>query len=139
VKPNIYVDQNNPHFKAVQKMGATGLLRGVGVPSGWANATYFYPNKKVDINEFLKTWKLKYKYDEPQTAEDMSISDAMYFAALLSGKNQIKNDFEQKWNALALSDFNLQRPITRIELAAVLNEYDVFNKFDVDIFGTFLK
>jgi hypothetical protein len=139
VMPYIDVDQNHPHFKAVQKMGATGLLRGVGVPSGWANATYFYPNKKVDINEFLKTWKLKYKYDQPQTSEDMTISDAMYFAAVLSGKNQIKNDFEQKWNALALSDFNLQRPITRIELAAVLNEYDVFNKFDVDIFGTFLK
>jgi len=139
VMPYIDVDQNHPHFKAVQKMGATGLLRGVGVPSGWANATYFYPNKKVDINEFLKTWELKYKYDQPQTAEDMTISDAMYFAAVLSGNNQIKNDFEQKWNALELSDFNLQRPITRIELAAVLNEYDVFNKFDVDIFGTFLK
>ena len=139
VMPYIDVDQNNPHFKAVQKMGATGLLRGVGVPSGWANATYFYPNKKVDINEFLKTWKLKYKYDQPQTAEDMTISDAMYFAAVLSGKSQIKNDFEQKWNALSHNDFNLQRPITRIELAAVLNEYDVFNKFDVDIFGTFLK
>jgi len=139
VMPYIDVDQNNPHFKAVQKMGATGLLRGVGVPSGWANATYFYPNKKVDINEFLKTWKLKYKYDQPQTAEDMTISDAMYFAAVLSGKSQIKNDFEQKWKELLLNDFNLQRPITRIELAAVLNEYDVFNKFDVDIFGTFLK
>jgi hypothetical protein len=139
VMPYIDVDQNHPHFKAVQKMGATGLLRGVGVPSGWANATYFYPNKKVAINEFLKTWKLKYKYDQPQTVEDMTISDAMYFAAVLSGKSQIKNDFEQKWNALALSDFNLQRPITRIELAAVLNEYDVFNRFDVDIFGTFLK
>jgi len=139
VMPYIDVDQNNPHFKAVQKMGATGLLRGVGVPSGWANATYFYPNKKVDINEFLKTWKLKYKYDQPQTAEDMTISDAMYFAAVLSGKSQIKNDFEQKWKELVLNDFNLQRPITRIELAAVLNEYDVFNKFDVDIFGTFLK
>lgn len=139
VMPYVDVDQNNLHFKAVQKLGATGLLRGVGVPSGWANATYFYPNKKVAINEFLKTWKLKYKYDSPQTAEDMTISDAMYFATLLSGNNQIKNDFEQKWKALALNDFNLQRPITRIELAAVLNEYDVFNRFDVDIFGTFLK
>ena len=141
IMPYIDVDQNVKYFQAVQKMGATGLLKGVGVPSGWANATYFYPNKNVSLTEFLKTWSLKYNYIQDELNDKMTIKDALNFASQLSGKtiNQLIAGFKEKWGFIGLTDFNLSRSITRIELAAILNEYDVFNKFNVDIFGRFYE
>jgi hypothetical protein len=141
IMPYIDVDQNVKYFQAVQKMGATGLLKGVGVPSGWANATYFYPNKNVSLTEFLKTWSLKYNYKQDELNDKMTIKDALNFASQLSGKtiNQLIAGFKEKWGFIGLTDFNLSRSITRIELAAILNEYDVFNKFNVDIFGRFYE
>jgi hypothetical protein len=141
IMPYVDVDQHNKHFKAVQKIGATGLLRGLGVPKGWANATYFQPNNKVSFNDFLKTWNLKYTYPIPIQEHDMTIEDAVYFASVLSGKDksQVQVSFANQWKSIGLNNFSLQRPITKIELAAILNEYDVFNSFDVDIFGFVLK
>ena len=56
IMPYKDVIQKDPYFKAIQKIGATGLLRGVGVPTGWANATYFNPNDKVKFAEFSIAW-----------------------------------------------------------------------------------
>jgi len=140
IMPYLDLDQNSRYFKAVQKIGATGLLKGVGVPSGWANATYFYPNKNIASADLLKTWKLKYKYQQAQFSDTLTIQDALYLAAELSGMSidQIEAGFEIKWSQLGLGLYNKNRYITRIEMAAILNEYDVFNKFDVDIYGGFL-
>ena len=33
----------------------------------------------------------------------------------------------------------LKRSIKRVELAAILNEYEVFNQFNVDVFGFYIK
>ncbi len=140
IMPYIDVDQHSRYFNAVQKMGATGLLKGVGVPSGWANATYFYPNKNIPSADFLKTWKLKYNVKQEQVSDTLTIEDALYLAAELSGEKiaQIEAGFEIKWRQLGLTSYDKNRAITRIELAAILNEYNVFNKFDVDIYGGFL-
>ena len=53
--------------------------------------------------------------------------------------NDLLPSFKTHWNTLNLVDFDLKRSIKRIELAAVLNEYDVFNHFDVDVFGFYIK
>ena len=72
---------------------------------------------------------------------DMTIEDAANFAAILCGKNinEILPTFKTHWNNLSLTDFDLKRSIKRVELAAILNEYDVFNRFNVDIFGFYIK
>ncbi len=49
------------------------------------------------------------------------------------------SSFEQKWKSIGLENFTLQRPILRYELAAILDEYNVFNIFDVDIYGNYTK
>ena len=141
IMPYNDVQQPSPFFKAVQKIGATGLIRGEGVPSGWANATYFHPNKNVSFSDFIKTWNLKYPYTASFDEHEMIIEEAANFASILIGKNsmEIQKEFKSKWMLLSLTNFDLKRSITRIELAAILNEYDVFNKFDVDIFGFILK
>ena len=141
IMPYVDVKPSSPYFKAVQRIGATGLLKGVGVPNGWANTTYFYPDKLVSFSDFVNTWKMKFDYPKNIIEHDMTLEDAANFAAIISGKNM--NDlvpgFKAQWTALNLTDFDLKRSVKRIELAAILNEYDLFNQFNVDIFGFYLK
>ena len=141
IMPYVDIKQNSPYFKAVQRIGATGLLKGVGVPNGWANTTYFYPEKNISFADFVSTWKMKFEYPYNIIEHDMTIEDAVNFAAILNGKNrnEILPGFKTQWNTLNLVDFDLKRSIKRVELAAILNEYDVFNQFNVDVFGFYIK
>jgi hypothetical protein len=141
IMPFVDIKQNSPYFKAVQRIGATGLLKGVGVPNGWANTTYFYPEKNISFADFVSTWKMKFEYPYNIIEHDMTIEDAVNFAAILNGKNrnEILPGFKTQWNTLNLVDFDLKRSIKRVELAAILNEYDVFNQFNVDVFGFYIK
>ena len=41
IMPYLDLDKDDPHFKAIQKIGATGILRGEGRNVGWANQTWF--------------------------------------------------------------------------------------------------
>lgn len=47
------VQISHPHFAAVQKIGATGILRGFGVPYKWANQTWFYPEREISEYELV--------------------------------------------------------------------------------------
>ena len=141
IMPYVDVKQSSPYFKAVQRLGATGLVKGEGVPNGWANTTYFYPDKTVSFADFVSVWKMKFDYPVKTIENDMTIEDAANFAAILSGKNmnEILPGFKTHWTSLSLTDFNLKRSIKRVELASILNEYDIFNQFNVDVFGFYIK
>ena len=141
IMPYKDVTQKDRYFKAIQKIGATGLLRGVGVPTGWANATYFNPNDKVKLDEFSIAWNKKFIAHSLKSDNDLTISDALFDAAKLSNTSveKIKSSFELKWKSIGLENYDLQRPILRYELAAILDQYNVFNIFDVDIYGNYTK
>jgi hypothetical protein len=141
IMPYKDVTQKDRYFKAIQKIGATGLLRGVGVPAGWANATYFNSNEKVKLDEFSITWNKKFATHSLKSGNDLNVSDALFIAAKLSNTSEekIKSSFELKWKSIGLENYDLQRPILRYELAAILDQYNVFNIFDVDIYGNFTK
>ncbi|MGX5819261.1 FAD-dependent oxidoreductase [Chitinophaga lutea] len=53
IMPFIDVPLSNPHFAAIQRIGATGVLRGSGVPFQWANQTWFYPAREVSGFELV--------------------------------------------------------------------------------------
>ncbi len=140
IMPYVDVAQNSVYFKAVQKIGATGLLKGVGVPNGWSNETFFYPNKKVSFSEFMQTWTTKFNSLNSYVEHEMTIAEAIDFAGILSGKKskKIEQEITDKWSKLSLDNFSIYRPILRYELAVLLNEFDVFHVFDVDLYG-FIK
>ena len=141
IMPYKDVTQKDRYFKAIQKIGATGLLRGVGVPTGWANATYFNPNERVKFDEFNISWTKKFPDFKLSQTYELSILDAIFIASNLSKRSIkiINNEFELKWKSIGLENYDLQRPILRYELAAILDQYNVFNIFDVDIYGNYTK
>ena len=141
IMPYKDVTQKDRYFKAIQKIGATGLLRGVGVPTGWANATYFNPNDKVKWNEFSIAWNKRFTSQKMISDREVTVGDALLFAATLSNNTseKVNKTFELRWQLIGLENFNLQRPILRYELAAILDQYNIFNIFDVDIYGNYTK
>jgi hypothetical protein len=112
----------------------------VGVPNGWSNETFFYPNKKVSFSEFMQTWTTKFNSPNSYVEHEMTIAEAIDFAGILSGKKskKIEQEIADKWSKLSLDNFSINRPILRYELAVLLNEFDVFHVFDVDLYG-FIK
>ncbi|HEV7331711.1 MAG TPA: FAD-dependent oxidoreductase [Flavisolibacter sp.] len=57
--PYIDVTPENPFFEVIQKVGATGILKGAGVPYKWANQTWFYPDQPLsqfDLVEGLRPY-----------------------------------------------------------------------------------
>ncbi len=143
IMPYVDIEKTNMHFVAAQKLGATGLVQGKGVSMGWANKTFFNPNDSVPMAHFLATWSTKFPKEIKNLTkhEAMTIGDALYFAAQLTKQNQIQliNSVKIKWVQWGFSNFDLERPIHRIELAALLNEYNVFNLFSVNLKGDFIK
>ena len=139
IMPYVDLQKTDMHFVAAQKIGATGLIKGKGVPMGWANKTYFNPKDSVATKSFLEVWLKKFPNDKIVNHENMTINDAVYFASELTKNNlnQQKELVKNKWKGWGFTNFDLERPILRIELAALLNEADVFNKFSVDLRGNF--
>jgi hypothetical protein len=41
------VKPTDPGFDAIQRVGATGILKGTGIPYKWANQTWFYPEHPI--------------------------------------------------------------------------------------------
>jgi len=137
--PFIDVKPDHPQWEVIQKMGATGILRGTGKAEGWGNKTFFYPDSTVfaaeidrNIHDFLPTYRYKTEGVEiPGTV--LSIREAINrmekFHGLVNGRYKkyapviadvfSKGNFDTIWNNLGLKDFQPERPIKRFELAAL--------------------
>ncbi len=58
--PFIDVPPSDPQFSTIQKIGATGILKGTGVPYLWANQTWFYPQQPIPAYELVQGLRLYY-------------------------------------------------------------------------------
>jgi hypothetical protein len=124
IMPFMDVPNDHPHFIAAQKIGAIGLLRGRGVPVGWANQTYFDPMMQVDRKLFLSIWNSYFpKYSS--ASDSLSIKEAIDLLGLLNnaGFEKNKNFIQGKWKNWNFDFFDTARPVKKIELAAILNSY----------------
>ena len=124
IMPFIDVPNNHPHFIATQKIGAIGLLRGRGVPVGWANQTYFDPMMQVEGKLFLSIWNNYFpKYNS--ASDSLSIKEAIDLLGLLNNLSFEKNKsfIKGQWKNWNFDFFDTARPVKKIELAAILNSF----------------
>lgn len=54
IMPYFDVPSTDPQFKTIHKLGATGVLKAVGVPYKWANQTWFYPEREISEYELME-------------------------------------------------------------------------------------
>lgn len=109
IMPFIDVSTNDPHFKTLQKIGATGVLQGTGIPYKWANQTWFYPEREISAYDLVKGLRAFFP----------SLND--FWDA--SGAPLTVSDFQSVMNAL-------DREITVDQMAAILQRAGFHAKID---------
>lgn len=135
IMPYFDVPVTHPHFDAVQRIGATGILKGQGVPVSWANRTYFHPdslvNRKIlekDLAPFYQMPASTAQYLLLSEAIDiimqMAVANKMNTANAtwkLNNKAALTAQIQSAWVKWKLGYFNPNMPLTRLEFAKLLD------------------
>ncbi len=126
IMPYYDVKPTHPHWEAIQKIGATGILRGTGEPFKWANRTWFYPDSVVTSKEVGEALCFYYGHHPDGCGYSIyNIDNMQRLINYLANKNKISNKIilnTNIWSKWGLSNFNTSRNITRAEFAVILNE-----------------
>lgn len=133
IMPFIDVKKEDSAFSAMQRIGATGILKGTGITYKWANQTWFYPKRIVSEHEW-KTGLLPYF---PQL-EKMAASGAgltlPYITSVLE-TIQPKTDTsitQQDWTDWEIDQaFNDNTELNRRTVSILTDE--LLNPFKVEI------
>lgn len=136
IMPYFDVPIDHPHFVAAQKIGATGILRGQGVPYNWANRTLFHPDSLVNratlVNDIAEYCAIQENQESSlylPEAVDIVLELAKKYkpnkkesAWNLSDKNLLIAQIKQHWKQWKFGSLNIETPLTRIQFACLLNE-----------------
>ena len=133
IQPYLDVEKYHPFFKAYQRIGSTGILKGTGINVGWSNQTWFYPEDKIDFLDLLKGLDPYYDLDKYEL-KDLKISSVYKWISSILGEDI--NQIEKDWESLGLKNFNKNKIINRGEFAIIVDYFlKPFESFKIDFKG----
>ena len=139
--PLLDVSPDDRHFAALQKIACTGILECEGRNEGWTNQTWF---RADDIMKWEEVSPALYEYwpdaGHPGNGP-VSAADAMDFIFSLGNGSSVSGaEYEKFWTGLGLGYFDLDRTVTRLEFAVLLNAVaDPFHAYEVRYDGTLVR
>lgn len=141
--PYLDLPKSDVHFKAVQRIGATGILKGEGKNVGWSNETWFNTDQQVNIDELKNDLKdFEPAFEWKSNNAELSVNEAIELVCSMAEFYKIKNvnprTIVNHWVDNNLNEYNADRKITRKEFAVLLDTYiHPFQLKDVDMKGNF--
>jgi ribulose 1,5-bisphosphate synthetase/thiazole synthase len=135
--PFLDVKPEHPSFEAIQRIGATGILKGEGKNYKWSNQTWFYPDSVMTNGEVINALKviypnLKMQANEQVMSEKLVADDAF---EILTKIQPVPADYLE---SIMKNYPNRNQPITRAILADLIDKLiDPFHKLEVDFKGKF--
>ena len=143
--PYLDVELDHPMFKSLQRIGSTGILKGIGKSVDWSNQMWFRADTLLLVNE-LKGLGDVYPFVNKQVFEGnntISIQKATELIGEIAEKEGIEmkeGRVEEIWNEFELKDFDMNRDILRSEMAILIDQIlDPFNNKKVDITGQYIQ
>jgi hypothetical protein len=149
--PYLDIRLNDKHFAAIQRIGATGILKGVSKSVNWSNQTWFYPDSTIRTIEFwrgLKEFEADFTYKStPEHGGILTVGEALDLifeydktvnSPLISFnfKDSYLEFVRRNWPSYGIGNLDMSRPITRLEVAVLLDRLlDPFHLKSVDIEG----
>lgn len=135
IMPFTDVKRDDPHWAAIQRTGATGILKGVGKAEGWANKMFFYPDTLADPLEVSIGFRgMGYvivpnnrrfpRYFNPTIDglfKFLRLFRPFIFKPVFAACKDIES-FREIWSHAGLGNFHPDRKITRRELAVILDQ-----------------
>ncbi|HLO81190.1 MAG TPA: FAD-dependent oxidoreductase [Chitinophagaceae bacterium] len=133
------VKPDHPDFKAIQRVGATGILRGRPTPHAWANQTWFYPDSLVNAQEFLKDVKTVLPVNGGIISQHLSLGEAIILLQTVNINIPVEESVRLKYKSWGWKDANPSHLLTRGELARMIDElFDPF-RLPIDHKGELVK
>ena len=127
--PFLDLPATDPHFSAIQRVGVTGIIEGVGMTVGWENQTWFRADEPISMDELSRGLN-RYDGNIPHIADErnVTIGDIVNYGSVT----------EAMWAEWGLENFDPQRDATREECAVAIDK--IINPFakGVTINGEYL-
>lgn len=127
--PFLDLPATDPHFGAIQRVGVTGIIEGVGMTVGWENQSWFRIGETISMDE-LSRGLHSFDAEIPHIAEqrNVTLQDLIEHGSVTA----------EQWAEWGLENFDPQRDATRLECAVVIDR--VLNPFakGVTINGEFI-
>ncbi|MEM7379913.1 MAG: FAD-dependent oxidoreductase [Bacteroidota bacterium] len=137
IMPYIDTPPDDPAFEAMQRIGASGVLKGVGIPYLWANQTWFYPQRKVSEYEWQQGMliyapKLKTFPASGKGITTEFIGKALEKMGMVYNGEAVKRLW-QEFNFKG--EFNEQRELTRREVSLITDLLCKPFEYELDFSG----
>ena len=127
--PFLDLPATDPRFGAIQRVGVTGIIEGVGMTVGWENQSWFRINETISMDELSRGLNA-FDAEIPHIAEqrNVTLQDLIEHGSVTA----------EQWAEWGLENFDPQRDATRLECAVVIDK--VLNPFakGVTINGEFI-
>ncbi len=130
--PFLDLPATDPHFKALQRVGVTGIIEGEGMTVGWENQTWFRAKEPISLATLSEgLHRLDAKFTPIAEERNTTLSD-------LEGWFGEVND--AMWNAWGLENYSTTRALTREECAVVIDALlRPFYTYSVTLQGEFVR
>lgn len=141
--PYLDVPVESPLFKPLQRVGATGIMKGVGRNVGWSNQTWFRADTLLLMNELQG---LADVYPQVSIATDdtsaVSMQEAINLIGQIVAYEGLKTDVAVQtndiWREYKWGEVDLTRPVSRAEMAVLIDKIlDPFHRKEIDIHGSY--
>ena len=143
--PFLDVPLSNKRFKVYQRIGSTGILKGVGKSVEWKNQTWLRADTVLlqsDLEGMKDVYSVWSANHTSLTQHTVTVDEAIEMIRDIAEKEQIRIMKQplDVWKEFDLGVFDGKRSILRGEMAVLLDQtLDPFNHKLVDIHGRFVK
>jgi hypothetical protein len=126
------VKQNDPYWRPIQQIGATGLLKGIQRTGGNSGQLFFMPDSIVNTAEVEPFFKEIYAraflwFNKEKPAEKFTQGNLLSFISeiTLTDPKTLQISMQKAWKTQYkfTSDFDMSRPVTRREFSVLANKF----------------
>lgn len=125
------IKPTDKYIRAIQQIGATGLLKGIDQTTLEGNQFNFLPNKDVITAEIKPVLNEIYSrafiwFDKEKPAELFTVGNTLSLISefTLTDPKTLQTTLQKDWQTkFGFTNFNAARPITRLEFAVLVNQY----------------
>lgn len=135
IMPFIDVKPDHQYFQAIQRIGATGILKGFGVPFKWANQTWFYPEKEIsefELADGLRPYYTSLSNYWSASGEMLTIDFLLGLLREIDPKIELK-DLEKAWHTAGFEKelFQPSQRLKRFQVAVLIDQ--ILNPFAIPV------
>lgn len=143
--PYLDVEVTDPRFKAYQRIGSTGILRGVGKSVSWKNQTWLRADTlllRSELSGLAEVYPEAVRASELTQAKPMTREEAVSLVCRIAQSEGIRAEESHRklWSGCLPTRWESGSLITRGEMAILIDRVlDPFHRKAIDIKGNWIK